>query len=74
MKSILLVVIARAWLVIAGDDDLALYLYEKDSNPILEYKGETENDFTKSTKPRIVEFYSPHCVSFSLVVLFPFIV
>jgi hypothetical protein len=61
MKSILLVLVARAWLVFASD--MSLYLYEKDSAPILEYKGATENDFTKSTKPRFVEFYSPHCVS-----------
>jgi hypothetical protein len=46
-------------LVAAGN---SLYLYQHNADPIKEYT-DTEHDFTKSTNPRLVEFYSPHCVS-----------
>ena len=46
-------------LVTAGN---SLYLYQNTADPIKEYTS-SENDFTLSTNSRVVEFYSPHCVS-----------
>jgi len=38
------------------------YLYKGDGFPILEFTEE-RNDFRTSSAPKIVELYSPHCVS-----------
>jgi thiol-disulfide isomerase/thioredoxin len=38
------------------------YLYGLNNAPVKEFTGIT-NVFLKSKKPRVVEFYSPHCVS-----------
>ena len=65
-----------AFLVAAAAGE-SLYLYRHNADPVKEYTGAVENDFTKSTNPRVVEFYSPHCVStvntacaYSLFILF----
>ena len=39
--------------------ELYLYLDDPDSKAILEHTD--QNDFEASTKPRVVEFYSPYC-------------
>lgn len=39
-----------------------LFLYD-DSSQITEYHGDEETDFKQSRLPRIVQFYSPYCVS-----------
>jgi hypothetical protein len=48
----------------APDDDNSKYLYRGDpeAGAVQEYTVE-EGDFIASTLPRVVEFYSPFCVS-----------
>jgi hypothetical protein len=43
-------------------DESSSYLYQGRSSPIREFT-KTENDFQTASAPKIVEFYSPHCVS-----------
>ena len=47
--------------------DAAGYLYDDpdSSAPVQEYFSATKGNFQRSNKPRIVEFYSPSCVSSS---------
>jgi hypothetical protein len=47
----------------ASDDD-SNYIYRDDikAYAVQEYTGD-ENDFMASDQPRVVEFYSPFCVS-----------
>lgn len=68
MKLRLVTVIAflQAPIVFASSS-FSLYLYQHHAEPIKEYMG-TENDFTRSKAPKVVEFYSPHCVSIRWVV------
>jgi hypothetical protein len=47
--------------LVHGGGDVS-YLYGEDNLPVKEFTGAT-NVFLKSKKPRVVEFYSPHCVS-----------
>ena len=42
------------------------YLYEKESQ-VIEYMGDEDTDFKESRMARIVQFYSPFCVSFNSV-------
>jgi hypothetical protein len=64
----LLVAIAAAMSAQANkaheDDDNSKYLYrgDPDAGAVQEYTVH-ENDFMTSTRPRVVEFYSPFCVS-----------
>ena len=69
--------LVQAACLVASAVGESLYLYQQNADPVKEYTGAVENDFTKSTNPRVVEFYSPHCVStvntacaYSLFILF----
>jgi hypothetical protein len=46
----------------APDDSKYLYLSDQSADAVQEYT-EAEGDFMASTQPRVVEFYSPFCVS-----------
>ena len=60
----LMMALMRMVNVICGQE--VQYLYGNNHYPVKEYTGDT-NDyksiFEASRRPRIVEFYSPHCVS-----------
>ena len=54
-------------MALAEDEELADYLYVDSKNLVTEYQPGNINNFDSSTsisKPRIVEFYHPTCVSF----------
>jgi hypothetical protein len=53
--------IAIQLVVIAGQNSY-LYLTAEEEHPVQEYTGK-EGRFMDSTRPRVVEFYSPSCVS-----------
>ena len=38
------------------------YLYDNDPH-VIEYKGDDDTDFKESRMARVVQFYSPYCVS-----------
>ena len=56
----LLILALQLGLAVASVDG-SLYIYKGATGPIKEYTA-TKNDFHKSRKPRVVDFYSPHCV------------
>jgi len=65
---LLLILLYRGPLLVLGSRTLlgGQYLYQDDpvaSAVVIEYKGGPLEDFTKVPGRRVVEFYSPYCVS-----------
>jgi hypothetical protein len=55
---------STAQIVSGGDENDASYLY-LGNRDVIEYEGDEDTDFKESSMPRVVQFYSPACVSIS---------
>lgn len=62
-SSVLLLFILVFWAE-AQDESEFLYLDPTENAPVIEFALTDKGDFRKSTKPKVVEFYNPFCVSF----------
>lgn len=55
--------------VSAEDDHASLYLYQHQQAKPVQEVTDPDDSFLESNKPRIVEFYSPHCVRLTSVMI-----
>jgi hypothetical protein len=60
-KAVILLMLQLVFAMVRGGSDVD-YLYGDNHYPVKEYTG-GKSIFKTSEEPRVIEFYSPHCVS-----------